>query len=138
MESRKSEVVYIDINTANEYEWQQLNGIGPYFAKRIVNFRDALGGFHSIDQISETYGFPDSVFNKIQPFLKKSDFSKKIAINQVSRDELARHPYISRKKSSILINYRSNHGPLTSVEDLYRIKIFDSTEILRLTPYLEF
>ena len=32
-----------------------VRGIGPAFARSIVKFRDRLGGFHSLDQLSEVY-----------------------------------------------------------------------------------
>ena len=128
----------IDVNAANVYEWQLLKGIGPGYAKRIVAYRDKLGGFSSISQISETFGVPDSVFQKIEPHLIWSDIPSKISINHTTASELAKHPYISRKKASIVINYRDNNHSLESVEDLYKIRIFDSTEIQKLAPYLIF
>ena len=128
------ESVTIDINTANMYEWQMLNGIGPGYAKRIVRFREALGGFSSIAQVGETYGFPDSIFHKIETYLTWSDIPNKILINEVTRKELAKHPYISSKKASIVINYRENNHNLNDIEDLYKIKIFDTLEVQRLAP----
>ena len=74
---KEYEPVTIDINTATAEEWQQLRGIGPGYSKRIVNFRNKLGGFTSIGQVGETYGLPDSVFQKIVPFLTSSPISKK-------------------------------------------------------------
>ena len=60
----------VNINTADTSAFIALPGIGNKLALRIVNFRDKLGGFYSIDQIGETYGLPDSVFRKIKPILK--------------------------------------------------------------------
>ena len=128
----------IDINAANEYEWQLLNGIGPGYAQRILRFRNALGGFISISQVAETYGLPDSVFQKIQPYLNLSSMPRKILINEVSAADLAKHPYISRKKASIVINYRENNHSLNTIEDLYKINIFDTAEVKKLEPYLIF
>ncbi|NJL77073.1 MAG: helix-hairpin-helix domain-containing protein, partial [Saprospiraceae bacterium] len=38
------------------------------YANRIVKFREALGGFASVEQVAETYQLPDSTFQKIKPF----------------------------------------------------------------------
>ncbi len=128
----------LDINRANVYQWQSLRGIGPVLAARIVNFRESLGGFYSISQIAETYGLPDSTFRAIVPFLKQSEVPRKIMMNKITLDSLRTHPYIDWKQSSILINYRNQHGGLTSVSDLYDIKVFDSLFIEKIAPYLSF
>ena len=75
--TKKDFSTIVDINQSDEYQWQMLKGIGPYYAKRIVKFRKALGGFSSIGQVSETYQLPDSVFQSIRPFLKLSQVIKK-------------------------------------------------------------
>ena len=43
----------IDINTADSAAWVALNGIGPGFAKRIMTYREKLGGFYQVDQLKE-------------------------------------------------------------------------------------
>ncbi len=132
------EHIEIDVNRATPYEWQLLPGIGPTYARRIVRFREALGGFITIKQIRETYGLPDSVYFKIQDHLKLTPTISRIAINDVTWKQLSQHPYISGKKAGILINFRENHGAFTSTDDLYRVRIFDSSEIKKLQPYLDF
>ena len=86
--------VSIDINKATAEEWQQLRGIGPGYSKRIVKFRDYLGGFTSSAQVAQTYGLPDSTFQMIKPYLIESPVLKKIAVNKYNLDELKKHPYI--------------------------------------------
>src|SRR5687767_7242716 len=63
----------IDINAADTSAFISLPGIGSKLALRIVNFRDKLGGFYSVDQVGETYGLPDSTFQKIKQWLKLDD-----------------------------------------------------------------
>ena len=128
----------IDINTATVEDWQELSGIGPYYSKKIVNFRDKLGGFHSVDQVSETYRLPDSTFQKIRPFLKSSPINKKLDINSATIEELKAHPYIDYKKASLIYNYRIQHGPYKTAEDLKKIKVFSTDFINKIHPYLMF
>lgn len=132
--------VTININTAAPEGWQKLNGIGPAYSKRIVKFRDALGGFYSTQQIAETYGLPDSVFQKIAPQLQidPSFQCAKININTASIDELKAHPYIDRKKASILFNYRKNHGPFNNIDDVKKVKVMKEKDIQKLKAYLEY
>jgi competence protein ComEA len=52
----------ININIAGVGELDQLPGIGPTIAQRIIDFRDFNGPFTSIDQLSEVTGIsPDMV-----------------------------------------------------------------------------
>lgn len=59
----------IDINTATEEEWKSLPGIGDVLSKRIVKFRNSMGGFTSVNDVAKTYGLSDSTFQKIKPWL---------------------------------------------------------------------
>lgn len=128
----------VDINNSNVFEWQMLKGIGPGYAQRIVGYREKLGGFSHIDQVGETYHLPDSVFQSIRSFLKMSPVIHKIDINDISVDSLQRHPYISWKQASVIVNYRIQHGPYLEAEDLLKTRVLDSTFVNRIKPYLRF
>jgi len=56
----------ISINKANAEELQAVRGIGPALAERIVNYRDANGGFKSLDQLKEVRGIGDMKFEKMK------------------------------------------------------------------------
>lgn len=134
-ETRSAEV---DINNSNVYEWQMLKGIGPKYAEWIIRYREKLGGFSSIDQISETFNLPDSVFQSIKPFLTISPVNKFIEINKITVDSLRLHPYVDWKQASIIVNYRTQHGPYTSADDLYKTRVFDTLFVNRIKPYLKY
>lgn len=126
----------IDINRASVEEWQQMKGIGPAFAKRIVTFRDKLGGFYTVGQVAETFGLPDSTFQKIKPQLVPSPIVNKIKINTVSLEVLMTHPYIKRNIAQIILNYRAQHGPFAAPEDLYRIHALSKEVVEKILPYI--
>lgn len=129
----------VDINLASAEEWQLLRGIGPVFSKRIVKFRDKLGGFHSKEQVKETYGMTDSLYQALEPYLEiSSTEAKKIDINEVSMEELKAHPYFSWKQAKVIVNYRTNHGPFKDSMDLEKTKVISKVEIEKVGPYLKF
>ncbi|MEL6140071.1 MAG: helix-hairpin-helix domain-containing protein [Bacteroidota bacterium] len=129
----------LDINLATATDFQQLRGIGPYWSGRFIKYRRALGGFYSIDQLASTYGFPDSIFQAIRPYLNAdTPISQTLAINLLTNEELARHPYINRKLAGVMVKYRRQHGPFNSPEDLSAIRILRAEQRERLTPYLDF
>ena len=136
--SDEASPIIIDINKANLEEWQQLYGIGPAYAKRIVRFREALGGFVSVDQIREVYGLPDSTYQQIKPFLQSSSLFEKININTATEEELKKHPYINWKQARAIYNYKMQHPPFENIQDMEKVKALPKDIIEKLKPYLEF
>ncbi len=134
----KSTTIKVDINNSSVEEWKQLSGIGAVTAKRIVNFRDKLGGFISVDQIKTTYNVADSVIDKVATQLILSPIANKILINTISADDLKSHPYIKTKQAHSIVNYRINHGNYQRLEDLYKVKALKPAFIERIQPYLSF
>ena len=127
----------VDINQSDTAAWIALPGIWPALARRIVLFREKLGGFHSIDQIAETYGLADSVFQQIKPRLKLgADQVRKININTLDASQLKLHPYIGWKLANALVKYREAHGLYKTPQDLSQIDLFTPTILSKLIPYL--
>ena len=131
--------INIDINKATMEDWTKLNGIGPGYAKRIVNFRDKLGGFCNVEQVKETFGLPDSTFQKIKTQLTVSPILKKININTATVEEFKSHPYLKWNQVNIITNYRAQHnGTIANLEELKKIQGLPADVIEKIKPYLEF
>ena len=127
----------IDINIADTTAFIALPGIGSKLASRIVNFRDKLGGFYSIAQVRETFGLPDSTFQKIKQYLKLENVSiKKININIATIDELKAHPYIRWSIANPIIAYRNDHGPFSKIEDIKKVMAVTDEIYNKIAPYL--
>jgi len=56
----------ININQATAKELEQLPGIGPSFAQKIVNYRLQHGGFRSLEEIMLVEGIGEKLFEKIK------------------------------------------------------------------------
>ena len=127
----------IDINATDTTSLIALHGIGSKLANRIINFREKLGGFYSIEQVGETYGLPDSTFQNIRQYLKlENPQLKKIDINKATIDDFKSHPYISNSIAKTIIAYREEHGLFSSISDLKKIKIIDDMLFNKIEPYL--
>lgn len=127
----------IRINQATPEEWARLRGIGEVLSRRIVRFRDKMGGFANIDQVGQTYGLADSVFQQIRPQLRLSRPHRRWAVNELSAEELAEHPYISQRQAKALVSYREQSGSFRSLEAFQRLRVFSPEEHQRLAPYLD-
>lgn len=136
--TQQNHPLFISINQADEKEWAQLWGIGEVLSRRIVLFRDKMGGFTHIDQVGQTYGLADSVFQRIRPKLRLETPHKRWPVNQLSAEELAQHPYISVRQAKALITYREKSGPFSSPVAFQEMRIFSREEHQRLAPYLDF
>lgn len=128
----------IDINTADTTALIALPGIGSKLALRIVNFRDKLGGFYKAEQVGETYGLPDSTFQKIKTRLTVSNAAiKQFNINTATADEMKTHPYIKYNLANAIVQYRTQHGSFALVIDIKQIMLVTEEIYSKAAPYLK-
>lgn len=135
---RTQENVVLDINAASIDDWQKLRGIGPFYARKIINFRNKLGGFYAIHQVADTYNLPDSVFQQIQSKLVLDQPPQQMKLNTVTVEALAKHPYINYQQAKVIINYRQQHGAFKTLDDLQNIIILSPEFLEKIEPYLSF
>ena len=129
------ETEHVVLNTADTTALKTVPGIGPYFARKIVQYGQRLGGYVSIDQLDEIEGVPQEakhylVINQPQ--------TQKLNVNHLTLDELKRHPYISFFQAKAITDYRRLHGPLHSLNELRLSKDFPPEAIKRLLPYVAY
>ena len=128
----------IDINTADTTALIALPGIGSKLSQRILVFRDKLGGFYTIDQIGETFGLRDSVFQLIKSRFTISNAPvHQININTATLDELKAHPYLRYAVANAIIQYRTQHGNYAAVEDIKKIMLVTDEVYGKAAPYLK-
>ena len=118
-EKQKYTIASVNINVADTLAFIALPGIGSKLANRIITFREKLGGFYKVEQVAETYGLPDSTFQKIKEKLVISNSNiKKMNINTATVDELKVHPYLRYNIANAIVQYRTAHGNFSAVNDL--------------------
>jgi competence protein ComEA len=59
----------VHLNSASAEQLDALDGIGPALAQRIVDYRDAHGGFGSLDQLDEVSGIGPVRLESLRPRL---------------------------------------------------------------------
>ncbi|MFN4885704.1 MAG: ComEA family DNA-binding protein [Bacteroidota bacterium] len=126
----------INLNFCDTSELRSLY-INSRWANKIIEFRTALGGYYHINQLMDIYGFPEFFFEKLyyQSIVSPSEIAA-LGINEKSEIDLMLHPYLSKKDCHAIVNYRREHGPFSSLNDIYQIKTIDSITIKKIEPYL--
>lgn len=127
----------VELNSADTNALIALYRIGPAMARRIVEHRDKLGGFLSLNQLTEIYGFDEDVLYDLQGKIVV-DATKAVVfdVNNVSVEELKTHPYFKYKLSNAIVNYRTQHGPYKELSDLKKIVIVNDSIYQNITKYL--
>ena len=126
---------HVCLNASDTSALKRVPGIGSYFARRIVAYRDRLGGYCNVGQLREIEGFPTEAI----PYFRIDHRQvSKLNVNKLTLSQLRRHPYISYYQARDIIDYRRLRGPLTSLSQLSLMRDFTPEDIERLAPYVEF
>ncbi|MCG8339806.1 MAG: helix-hairpin-helix domain-containing protein [Cytophagales bacterium] len=136
--SNKKIMQPFDINSADTTQLKQISGIGVTLAKRIVKYRDKLGGFISKDQYKEVYGLQEAVIERLAKYtyIVPAFKPRKMNINTYHFKALVSHPYILYKHAKNIIAYREQHGNFAAVEDLLALPLIDKDDLEKMKPYL--
>jgi competence protein ComEA len=59
----------VDLNSASEAQLQEVPGIGPALAKKIVDFRNENGPFKSVDDLLKVRGVGEKSLERLRPHL---------------------------------------------------------------------
>lgn len=132
----------ININSADTNDLKRIPGIGSHYARRIISFRERLGGIANVHQLLEIQGFPESSLKFMMveqsTTTQRPSAITRIRINQLDLNTLSRHPYIRYVQAKEIMNYRRIRGQIKKADDLRRLPSFTDKEVDRLLPYIDF
>ncbi len=126
----------IDINSADSASLRSLPGIGPLTVNYFLDYRKALGGFHSLYQLEDLF-FIDSLWIATnQSRIRVDSISPSLNINKASLADLKEHPYISYGLARNIVEFRERIGLFKSLDELVNIELVDDVLLRKLAPYL--
>ena len=127
----------IELNSADTSDLIQLKGIGSVYAARIIKYRNLLGGFYSVNQLMEVYGFSEELFKAIEPSVTIDTTAiKSIRINFAEFSELIRHPYFDKSNVNAILNEKDKNGPIKNLTELEALESIDAEFIDKVRPYI--
>ena len=128
----------VELNQADTLTLKKIPGIGSTFARRIVGYRELLGGFCTVERLAEVYGIDEERYNSLSPWFKVDTTRiRPLPVNQLSYKELLRHPYLNSSQVRQLDRLRRK-APLQSWNDFILLEEFSTVDYQRLRPYLSF
>ncbi|HFH9837461.1 TPA: helix-hairpin-helix domain-containing protein [Streptococcus suis] len=67
--SQEEKTTKVNLNTATEADLQTISGIGAKRAADIIAYREANGGFESVDDLNNVSGIGDKTMESIRPYV---------------------------------------------------------------------
>ena len=129
--------VMVNLNSATEADLQKLKGIGAAYSKRIIAYREKLGGFVAVEQLHEVYGMTEELYNSVLPHIKvSSEAIRTININTADFKALVSHPYIDKNIANAILNYREFAKNIKSTDELVKQKALSKSEYDKISKYI--
>ena len=129
---------FLEINSCDSASLVRLPAVGPVLARRIIRYRNLLGGFVSKEQLKEVYGLSDSAYRIISPLVRADSLLvRTININTADYKRLIRFPYLNKKEVTSVLKYRESKGRIESLDVLVKEGIISGEKALKIKGYLE-
>ncbi|MDA9907393.1 helix-hairpin-helix domain-containing protein [Flavobacteriaceae bacterium] len=129
----------IDLNSANKLELKKVNGIGEALSKRIIDYRDKLGGFTNDIQLYEVYGLDYQLTDKV-----RNDFTVKtpkeiikMNLNKISASDIATVPGISFELAKRIWEFRVLNERIVDFIELKKIEGLTERKLQGIQLYLK-
>lgn len=116
----------LDINAADSAAFDGLPGIGPYYAAKMVEYREKLQGFSFPEQLLDIWNFGQERLDGLKDLIEVGDGAP-YPLWTLSEEELQEHPYIDRHSAHAIILFRDNSPKEQwTVENLVKAGILDA------------
>lgn len=125
------EISLVDLSKTTAEELIKIKGIGNYYAKAIIKYRDALGGYHNVSQLQEVPAMNEELYEQIKSrFIISGKIRKFIPISMEFKQAL-KHPYMDYETTKVFFNLSANDYN-KELDKLIKKGMVDT----RLIPYL--
>jgi len=129
--------VELDINQADSTAFDLLRGIGPSLARRIVSYRERLGGFVAVAQVAEVWGLQDSTYQMVKDKLTITEGNvRKLNLNTADVEQIKSHPYFNYYHAKAIVAYRTANGEFSKLEDIKAVHTITDSAFQRMLPYI--
>ncbi|HPY80898.1 MAG TPA: helix-hairpin-helix domain-containing protein [Bacteroidales bacterium] len=136
---KQYELKKIELNSCDTNDIMKVPQFGAKRAKKIVEYRDRLGGFADLSQLLEIFSLQDFKIEYLEKYFYIDEKRiKKLFINSADYKELIQHPYMDAYLVKTVLQYREKNGKIDSITEFQQCTHAYEELIKRLTPYLSF
>lgn len=138
--NQKAKMAIFNINHADTSDLMEIPGIGSVLSKRIIKYRELLGGYSNINQLNDVYGLKGYSLTNIKSavYVDTVFVPERIRVNFSEWREFVQHPYVDSRLANDIIQLRSTKGFIKGIHDLKEIPYLNDSILNRLSPYFEF
>ena len=136
---KQANIALTEINGSDSIQIQKVKGIGKVLSKRIIKYRDLIGGFVKKEQLLDVYGMNPERYEEIEDqIIVDGSLAKRYNLYTASTNELAEHFFITYKEAKILkgIVYSSTSEDIT-LDDILNQDGIDKSRLKKILPYLD-
>ncbi len=127
------DIPLVDLNLADSTAFDALPGIGGWFAAKMIEYRNKLGGYTCIEQLLEIYRFDQDKFDALSDLVCVRN-PVYYPLWSLPVDSLKLHPHIRNYETAkAIILFRDNNDPRDwSVHNLCAAGIISEKDAMRL------
>jgi competence protein ComEA len=132
----------VDVDQAPLSELTRLPRVGPRLAKIILSDRAEKGAFGSLAGLDRVAGVGPGLLKLIEPHVVFSGAgsaapeASAVNLNSATITQLDSLPGVGPAKAAAILQYRQEHGPFNSVDELARVPGFGPGAVSRLDQRL--
>lgn len=136
-QAKKKVKIIVNVNTANQEELESIPGVGSFYAKNIIKYRDRLGGFVKKEQLLEVWKMDLDKYNAIEEFIfiNPKDI-REIHLNNTTTEELKQHPYFNWNIANSIVKMKTQKTAFKSIDEIKESVLIDEEFFEKIKPYL--
>lgn len=127
--------VILDLNSVDSVTLRRVPGIGPAFARRIIELRNRLGGYYTVLQLQEVYGMDEDKYLALRGWFAIRTRPTRYTLDGLRADELPLHPYLTRAHRQALNRHLYRNGKINTWRELMQTGAFSREDSIRLSQY---
>lgn len=126
----------IELNSADSTALVSIRGIGPYYASKILRYREQLGGFHATRQLKEIKFQYLNIDSLLPCFSVNPALIRKKELDTISFKTLLHHPYLVYEDVQLIFNAKRKFGKI-NYSILESQKILPLFKLKKIKPYFK-
>lgn len=128
--------ISVELNSTDSASLVKIHGIGPYYASKILRYRQRLGGYYSVKQLKELHMTYFNVDSAGETFTVNPTLIQKSDLDSMSFKAILRHPYLEYEEVQLLFITKRQYGHL-SYGLIEEKKVLPAYKLKKIKPYFK-